>query len=162
MASLRVQICCLLAYATFLSLITCQNLPKRHVALFILGDSLFDPGNNNYINTTNEYRANFWPYGKTFFRYPTGRFSDGRLIQDFIGKHQVHKMLFPSEMSIPNLHWLPYNYVAAEYARLPLIPAYLQLAGNNHKFIYGVNLASRGDGALAETHQGLVCAVLLN
>ena len=56
----------------------------------------------------------------------------------------------------------PYNYVAAEYAGLPLIPAYLPVTGNNHKFIYGVNFASDGAGALVETHQGLVCAVLLN
>ncbi|XP_007042987.2 PREDICTED: GDSL esterase/lipase 1 [Theobroma cacao] len=127
MASLKVQICCLLAYATFLSqMISCQSLPKEHVALFTLGDSLFDPGNNNNINTTNDYRANFWPYGRTFFGYPTGRFSDGRLIQDFI----------------------------AEYAGLPLIPAFLQ--SGNHRFIYGVNFASGGAGALVETHQGLV------
>lgn len=58
-------------------------LPKLHVPLFIFGDSLFDAGNNNYINTP--FQSNFWPYGETFFNFPTGRFSDGRLIPDFIG-----------------------------------------------------------------------------
>lgn len=70
--------------------INCQDdhilsLPRRQVALFIFGDSLFDAGINNYINTTTDYQANFWPYGESLFDYPTGRFSDGRLIPDFIG-----------------------------------------------------------------------------
>ena len=56
--------------------------------MFIFGDSIFDSGNNNYINVNVSYRANYWPYGETFFHYfPTGRFTDGRLIVDFIGKH---------------------------------------------------------------------------
>ena len=61
-------------------------LPKEHVALFIFGDSLVDVGNNNYINTTTDYQGNVWPFGESFFKYPTGRASDGRLIPDFIGK----------------------------------------------------------------------------
>ncbi|RVX16949.1 GDSL esterase/lipase 1 [Vitis vinifera] len=100
--------------------------PQNHVAFFIFGDSLLDPGNNNYINTTTEDQANFRPYGETFFKYPTGRFSDGRLIPDFI----------------------------AEYAKLPLIPPYLQ--PGNHQFTYGANFASGGAGALDEINQGLV------
>lgn len=54
-------------------------------ALFVFGDSFLDVGNNNYINTTTLDQANFWPYGEAYFRYPTGRFSDGRLVPDFIG-----------------------------------------------------------------------------
>lgn len=53
--------------------------------LFIFGDSILDAGNNNYIQTTSFAQANFYPYGITFFNFPTGRFSDGRLICDFIG-----------------------------------------------------------------------------
>ncbi|EXB88180.1 GDSL esterase/lipase 5 [Morus notabilis] len=85
--------------------------PEKHVALFVFGDSLYDPGNNNFINTTTGYQANFWPYEETFFGFPTGRFSNGRLIPDFIRVH---------------------NYVN------------------------GVNFASAGAGALAESHQGFV------
>lgn len=59
---------------------------KHGVAFFIFGDSFLDPGNNNYINTTTLDQANFWPYGETYFKFPTGRFSDGRLVSDFIGK----------------------------------------------------------------------------
>lgn len=61
---------------------------KPKVALFVFGDSLYDPGNNNYINTTSDFQANFLPYGETFFEFGTGRFSDGRLMPDFIGQQQ--------------------------------------------------------------------------
>lgn len=57
---------------------------KEHVALFIFGDALLDVGNNNYNNTL--LMANYIPYGETFFKYPTGRSSNGRLVPDFIGK----------------------------------------------------------------------------
>lgn len=59
-------------------------------ALFIFGDSFLDAGNNNYINTTTLDQANFPPYGQTFFGLPTGRFSDGRLISDFIGENSLY------------------------------------------------------------------------
>ncbi|EXC01343.1 GDSL esterase/lipase 2 [Morus notabilis] len=58
--------------------------PEKYAALFVFGNSFYDPGNNNYINTTTEYQENFWSYGETFFRFPTGSFSDGRLIPDVI------------------------------------------------------------------------------
>ncbi|XP_015901887.1 GDSL esterase/lipase 1-like [Ziziphus jujuba] len=100
-------------------------LYKKQAALFIFGDSQFDAGNNNYINTTIG-KANYWPYGETFFHYPTGRFCDGRLVPDFI----------------------------AQYAKLPFIPPYL--LPHNKLFINGVNLASAGAGALVETRKGSV------
>jgi len=56
-----------------------NNVP----AMFIFGDSLADAGNNNFIaNTTS--KANFPPYGETFFHRPTGRFTNGRTTSDFI------------------------------------------------------------------------------
>ena len=64
-----------------------EQHPNKHVvAFFIFGDSFLDAGNNNYINTTTLDQANFWPYGETYFEFPTGRFSDGRLVPDFIGE----------------------------------------------------------------------------
>ncbi|PON62539.1 Lipase [Trema orientale] len=111
----------------------CEGTKFRHsssrnhvVAFFIFGDSFLDAGNNNYINTTTLDQANFWPYGETYFKFPTGRFSDGRLVSDFI----------------------------AEYANLPLIPPFLQ-PGFRHYYA-GVNFASSGAGALVETFQGSV------
>ncbi|XP_028051800.1 GDSL esterase/lipase 2-like isoform X3 [Camellia sinensis] len=97
-------------------------------ALFIFGDSTVDPGNNNYIETVPENRANHKPYGQNgFFQQspPTGRFSDGRVIVDFI----------------------------AEYAKLPLIPPFLEPSA---EYVNGVNFGSGGAGILSETNQGLV------
>ncbi|KAK8581100.1 hypothetical protein V6N13_144141 [Hibiscus sabdariffa] len=48
-----------------------QQLPKKHVPFFIFGDSFLDAG-NNYINTSTLDQANFWPYGLTYFNFPTG------------------------------------------------------------------------------------------
>lgn len=54
--------------------------------ILVFGDSSVDSGNNNFIVTT--IKSNFLPYGKDFFNgRPTGRFSNGRLATDFIGKH---------------------------------------------------------------------------
>lgn len=99
---------------------------RSNKALFIFGDSFLDAGNNNYINTTTFDQANFLPYGETYFNFPTGRFSDGRLISDFI----------------------------AEYVNIPLVPPFLQ--PDNNKYYNGVNFASGGAGALVETFQGSV------
>lgn len=56
-----------------------------HNVLFIFGDSLFDGGNNKYINN-NSYEESNYPYGYTFFTSATGRACDGRIVPDFIGK----------------------------------------------------------------------------
>ncbi|KAK6271693.1 hypothetical protein POUND7_008776 [Theobroma cacao] len=52
-------------------------------AIIIFGDSTVDTGNNNYISTL--FKANKPPYGKNFPGHiPTGRFSDGLLVPDFV------------------------------------------------------------------------------
>ncbi|KAG0497686.1 hypothetical protein HPP92_002377 [Vanilla planifolia] len=72
---------------------------KPTAALFIFGDTTVSVGNNNYIVTLKGSRANRPPYGQNgSFGQPTGRFSDGRIIVDFI----------------------------EEYAKLPPVPPYLQ------------------------------------
>lgn len=67
------------------NLIILPILTKCDAALFLFGDSALDAGNNNYIINAS-FQADYFPYGETFFKYPTGRFSDGRLVPDFIGK----------------------------------------------------------------------------
>ena len=62
-----------------------NNLVTDQSALFVFGDSVFDGGNNNYIDTLPSFRSNYWPYGQTTFKFSTGRVSDGRSILDFIG-----------------------------------------------------------------------------
>lgn len=49
---------------------------------------------------------------------------------------------------------------AAEYGMLPLILPYLH-PGYHDQYIYGVNFASVGAGALVETNQGRVCVLIL-
>lgn len=54
-------------------------------SVLIFGDSTADPGNNNYISTI--FKSNFLPYGKDFVNHAaTGRFSNGRLANDYIGE----------------------------------------------------------------------------
>lgn len=79
------SLCVFVLVAHFATPIACNERPHQ-ASLFVFGDSVFDPGNNNYINTTPGFQANYFPYGESFFQYPTGRFSNGRLIPDFIGK----------------------------------------------------------------------------
>ena len=53
-------------------------------AIFAFGDSIVDTGNNNYLKTLA--KCNFPPYGKDFMGgIPTGRFSNGRILTDFLG-----------------------------------------------------------------------------
>ncbi|OAY41999.1 GDSL esterase/lipase At5g33370 [Manihot esculenta] len=91
-------------------------------AFFVFGDSLVDHGNNNYLVTTA--RADSPPYGIDFPTHqPTGRFSNGLNIPDFISQALGSEFL------------LPY-----------LSP---QLIGQ--KLLVGANFASAGIGILNDT-----------
>ncbi|GLT46174.1 hypothetical protein SLA2020_199490 [Shorea laevis] len=123
----RIQFLVLLLFSSFVILITSQHdqlkCKQKHAAMFVFGDSLFDPGNNNFLNiSATQGKANYPPYGETFFHYPTGRFSDGRLIPDFF----------------------------ASFAGLPLWRPYLDPA--NHNFVVGANFASAGACVLVENN----------
>lgn len=50
--------------------------------LFIFGDSLYDNGNKPFLAT--DVPSTFWPYGLSI-DFPNGRWSDGRIVPDFIG-----------------------------------------------------------------------------
>ncbi|CAM9000748.1 unnamed protein product [Rhodiola kirilowii] len=63
-------------------------------AVFVFGDSTVDPGNNNFIGTA--FRSDFAPYGQDLPNHkPTGRFSDGRLVTDFIASYAGVKDFIP-------------------------------------------------------------------
>lgn len=57
--------------------------------MFSFGDSITDAG-NLVISLAPNASATKPPYGETFFRRPTGRFCDGRLIVDFLGTEYLH------------------------------------------------------------------------
>ncbi|KAJ4717715.1 GDSL esterase/lipase [Melia azedarach] len=122
--NLRFLVCVLLFFAGILALGSSQAEVKKHVALFVFGDSIYDPGNNNFLNLSITYKKNYPPYGETFFKFPTGRASDGLLIPDFI----------------------------AVDAKLPLWKPYL--APEKHQFTNGANFAGGGSGVLPSTNPG--------
>ncbi|XP_041995942.1 GDSL esterase/lipase At1g29670-like [Salvia splendens] len=70
----------------------CVSKPQFS-GLFIFGDSFVDNGNNNYLQTT--LKVNYFPYGVDFPTGPTGRFSNGRNIADFIAKKLGFKNSIP-------------------------------------------------------------------
>ncbi|KAL6878341.1 hypothetical protein ACP4OV_012511 [Aristida adscensionis] len=94
--------------------------PSCYTRLFGFGDSLTDTGNAATIRPDLPVTA--LPYGETFFHRATGRFSDGRLIVDFI----------------------------AEALQLPLLPPYLRV-NTVSEFQQGVNLAVSGATALPQS-----------
>ncbi|KAJ8626588.1 hypothetical protein MRB53_019895 [Persea americana] len=75
----------LIAFCLFLS-------PKNHLvqscytSIFSFGDSLADTGNLLHSHPDKVYLVGQFPYGQTYFNRPTGRFSDGRLVLDFIAQ----------------------------------------------------------------------------
>lgn len=62
--------------------------------MFVFGDSYADTGNNR------KSMANSWrqPYGLTFPGKPSGRFSDGRVLTDYLGKLRL--IIFDSIRSL--------------------------------------------------------------
>ncbi|KAJ6697322.1 hypothetical protein OIU85_003671 [Salix viminalis] len=91
-------------------------------AFFVFGDSLVDNGNNNYLVTTA--RADSPPYGIDFpTRRPTGRFSNGLNIPDFISQN------LGSESTLP----------------------YLSPELSGQRLLVGANFASAGIGILNDT-----------
>ncbi|KAG0566258.1 hypothetical protein M758_7G046200 [Ceratodon purpureus] len=66
-------------------------------ALILFGDSTVDVGNNNFLGSM--VRSDFLPYGRDFdTRTPTGRFTNGRMVADFVAT----RLGLP--MSLPYLH----------------------------------------------------------
>ena len=54
-------------------------------ALILFGDSTVDVGNNDFLPTLA--KSDFPPYGREFDAMtPTGRFTDGKMVGDFLGK----------------------------------------------------------------------------
>ncbi|KAL5227146.1 hypothetical protein ABZP36_015411 [Zizania latifolia] len=78
-------------------------LLNAHVALcgcfkrmFSFGDSIIDTGNFAFVARNGPSPINQLPYGMTFFKHPTGRVSDGRVIVDFYAEAFKLSLLPPS------------------------------------------------------------------
>ncbi|XP_057797661.1 GDSL esterase/lipase At1g29670-like isoform X2 [Salvia miltiorrhiza] len=57
---------------------------KQAPCVFFFGDSLFDNGNNNFLLTFAN--VNYPPYGIDYPAGPTGRFSNGKNLPDFLAE----------------------------------------------------------------------------
>ncbi|XP_075499878.1 GDSL esterase/lipase At1g29670-like [Primulina tabacum] len=99
--------------------------------LFLFGASLTDNGNNNMLSTL--LKSNYPPYGIDFPTGPTGRFSNGENIPDFIAK-------------LPGIG--------------DPIPPFATATGAG--IVKGVNYASAGAGILDDTGIGLGDQISMN
>lgn len=76
-----------------MALVVAEGLVSGHhdngsVKLFVFGDSYADTGNwEKFAASWKE------PYGFTFPGKPAGRFSDGRVLTDYIGRHFFYSEL---------------------------------------------------------------------
>ncbi|KFK41537.1 hypothetical protein AALP_AA2G142100 [Arabis alpina] len=101
-------------------------------AIYIFGDSILDAGNNHF-NKNCTAQADFPPYGESFFKKPTGRFTNGRTIADFI----------------------------SQFIGLPLQKPYMEMQnqksnGTSRFPTNGINFASAGSGLLPDTNKDMV------
>ena len=75
----------LLMFVTFLLPISMLALPECNFpAIFNFGDSNSDTG-----TLAAMYGQLPFPYGETYFHHSAGRYSDGRLVIDFIGTYYI-------------------------------------------------------------------------
>ncbi|RID46250.1 hypothetical protein BRARA_I02930 [Brassica rapa] len=106
-------------YTLLVTSVSSETKCLNFQSIISFGDSITDTGNLIALSTPNELpESAFLPYGETFFHHPTGRYSDGRLIIDFI----------------------------AEFLGLPHVPPFY--GSKNGNFEKGVNFAVGGATAL--------------
>ncbi|KAK1416086.1 hypothetical protein QVD17_31874 [Tagetes erecta] len=99
-------------------------------SILVFGDSQLDPGNNKFIKNCL-LQANYTPYGLSYFRFPTGRFSNGRIVPDFLAQ-----------------------YLGIEFQK-PYEEVYRKLAKDRRMRFpaNGLNFASGGSGLLQDTNK---------
>ncbi|XP_010478618.1 PREDICTED: GDSL esterase/lipase At1g31550-like [Camelina sativa] len=104
----------------FVTMVGSESQCRNFESIISFGDSIGDTGNLLGLSDdpNNLALSGYPPYGETFFHQPTGRFSDGRLIIDFI----------------------------AEFLGLPYVPPYF--GSKNGNFEKGVNFAVASATAL--------------
>ncbi|TVT97693.1 hypothetical protein EJB05_57049 [Eragrostis curvula] len=99
---LLVAVCCLLVAAAWPRAAVARS--GKYAAIFNFGDSLADAG-NLCVDGIPDYLATArLPYGKTYFGYPTGRVSDGRVVIDFIAQELGMPLLPPSKARNASFH----------------------------------------------------------
>ncbi|GAU13230.1 hypothetical protein TSUD_246000 [Trifolium subterraneum] len=106
---------------TIINVVATSNdlkLRPKFSSILVFGDSTVDTGNNNYIKTLA--KGNHLPYGRDFPNHvPTGRFSNGKLVIDFLA----------STMNLKDS-----------------VPPFLDPNLSNEELLTGVSFASGGSG----------------
>ncbi|KAJ0836664.1 putative sinapine esterase [Helianthus annuus] len=88
-------------YLILTLLLTCNKYVNGcYPSIISFGDSLADTGNLRILSQNSTGKAPHFmlpPYGDTYFHEPTGRFSNGRLIIDFIAESLGLMLIPPSQ-----------------------------------------------------------------
>ncbi|KAL8123351.1 hypothetical protein AgCh_011352 [Apium graveolens] len=87
--SLQVLLITLTILASFTHTFSIKTIPKPRpfTKIYAFGDSFTDTGNTRSFTTSDAFQfASNPPYGTTFFHHPTDRYSDGRLVIDFLAE----------------------------------------------------------------------------
>ncbi|KAL9235579.1 hypothetical protein vseg_010325 [Gypsophila vaccaria] len=87
----------LLLILTLQTPITLASPPQKQppfTKIYAFGDSYTDTG-NTVSTTTDPGPSGSLPYGMTYFHHPTYRYSDGRLVIDFVAQHLSLPLLPP-------------------------------------------------------------------
>ncbi|WCJ36200.1 GDSL esterase/lipase At3g48460 [Euphorbia peplus] len=108
-----------LLFSSSLSLVSSSPPPPSPFKkIYAFGDSFTDTGNTKSTNGISGFKASNLPYGQTFFHRPTSRYSNGRLMIDFV----------------------------AESLSIHFLPPYLHIS--NKDGTHGVNFAVAGSTAI--------------
>ncbi|KAF3792324.1 GDSL esterase/lipase [Nymphaea thermarum] len=87
----------LLGFPPLTPLAAAPALPRGCFSkIFAFGDSYTDTGNTDSMTGPSAFQSvSNLPYGETFFHRPTNRYSDGRLVVDFLAQALGHPLLPP-------------------------------------------------------------------
>ncbi|PKU72679.1 GDSL esterase/lipase [Dendrobium catenatum] len=133
-----------------------HSSPQKFTSIFSFGNSLADTGNFLILGAAAYPFVGHLPYGITYFHHPTGRFSDGRLVVDFIAESQGLPLL-PSYLASHENFRQGANFAVAGATALD--PAFFQEIGvglwTNYSLSTQLRWFDELKPSLCKTPQGL-------
>ncbi|XP_010542360.1 PREDICTED: inactive GDSL esterase/lipase-like protein 23 [Tarenaya hassleriana] len=113
-----------------LTVVAGQNIPE--VGLFSFGDSYYEVGNKRFL-TTAFLPQTTWPFGKSTDD-PNGRFSDGRIVPDFIAQFMKIPIPVPAALDPNGNFSRGANFAVADASVLGSPPESMTLAQQLNRF----------------------------